>query len=152
VSAPSGPAGDPAASPASLSAVDVVWRLDAALQASDRLAYRVLCDPAVEWRFMAGFPHGGTRVGHAAVFDHVFPALMEDFDRREIEVDEVLAAGEAVVGLGRYRGRARVTGRPFVAAFAHVFRVRDGRVVRVQQFTGAAVIVGALRGLPPVPS
>jgi ketosteroid isomerase-like protein len=128
--------------------VVVVRRLYAALRASDRSAYRRLCHPAVEWRFMTGFPHGGTRIGHAAVFEGVFPALMRDFDRWSLEVDEVLDTGAVVVGLGRYRGRARATGRRFVAEFVHVFRIRAGRIVRVQQFTDTALIVGAL-GDPP---
>jgi hypothetical protein len=124
--------------------VVVVRRLYAALRASDRPAYRRLCHPAVEWRFMTGFPHGGTRIGYAAVFEGVFPALMRDFDRWNLEVDEVLDTGAVVVGLGRYRGRAQATGRRFVAEFVHVFRVRAGRIVRVQQFTDTALIVRAL--------
>ena len=97
---------------------------------------------------MGGFPHGGTRVGHVAVFERVFPALMRDFDRWDLEVDRVLDTGAVVVGLGRYRGRARATRRRFVAEFVHIFRVRAGRIVRVQQFTDTALIVRALSGLP----
>jgi uncharacterized protein len=128
--------------------VALVKHLYAALRASDRAAYRRLCHPAIEWRFMGGFPHGGTRVGHVAVFERVFPALMRDFDRWDLEVDRVLDTGSVVVGLGRYRGRARTTRRRFVAEFVHIFRARAGRIVRVQQFTDTALIVRALSGLP----
>jgi ketosteroid isomerase-like protein len=78
------------------------------------------------------------------VFEGVFPRLMRDFDRWALQVDEVLRAGPAVVGLGRYRGRAGGTGARFTAEFAHVFRVRRGRIARVQQFTDTALIAGAL--------
>jgi hypothetical protein len=124
-----------------------------ALRASDRTAYRRLCAPDVEWRFMRGFPHGGTRVGHAAVFEGVFPRLMRDFDRWTLEVDEILRDGAAVVGIGRYRGRARETGTRFAAEFVHVFHVRRGRIARVRQFTDTAVIARALGGpRRPAPS
>jgi len=59
-------------------------------------------------------------------------------DLANIDVEEILEASEAVIGLGRYRGRVRGTGRPVTAAFCHVFRVRAGRVVKVQQFTDTA--------------
>ncbi len=129
-------------------ALEVVRRMYAALRASDREAYRVLTHPGIEWHFAEGFPHGGVRVGQAAVFDGVFPALMRDFSEWDIEVDELIAAGETVVGLGRYRARARTSGVGLVAAFAHVFRVRDGRIVRVQQFTDTLQFARALAGSP----
>ncbi len=129
-------------------ALDVVRRMYAALRTSDREAYRGLTHPAIEWYFAEGFPHGGIRVGHAAVFDGAFPALMRDFSEWDIEVDELIDAGETVVGLGRYRARARLSGISLVAAFAHVFRVRDGRIVRVQQFTDTLQFARALTGPP----
>ena len=124
--------------------VDLVRRLYEALEASDQATYRILTHPQVAWHFAEGFPHGGTHIGHDAVFGHVFPTLMQDFSEWHIEVDELLDAGNAVVGLGRYRGRARATGREVVAAFAHVFRVRDGTIVQVQQFTDTVQFARAL--------
>ena len=124
--------------------VELVRRMYHALEASDRAAYRILTHPRVEWRFAEGFPHGGTHVGHEAVFDGVFPALMRDFSEWHIEVDDVFDAGDVVVGLGQYRGRARATEREVVAAFAHVFWVHDGVIVRVRQFTDTVQFARAL--------
>jgi ketosteroid isomerase-like protein len=118
--------------------VAVVEQLYAALGSSDRAAYRTLLDRDVEWHFMDGFPHGGIRHGVDAILEQTFEPLMSDFDDWHIDVEEILEASEAVIGLGRYRGRDRATGRPVTAAFCHVFRVRAGRVVKVQQFTDTA--------------
>jgi ketosteroid isomerase-like protein len=123
---------------------EVVAALYAALESSDRARYKVLVDPDVEWEFMDGFPHGGTRHGLTAVLDETFTALTADFDDWHVELAEILAAEGAVVGLGRYRGRARATGREVTAAFCHVFRLRGDVIVRVQQFTDTARITGAL--------
>jgi uncharacterized protein len=119
-------------------AIAVVEQLYAALESSDRPAYHLLLDPDVEWHFMDGFPHGGVRHGVDAILEQTFEPLMADFDDWHIDVEEILEASEAVIGLGRYRGRVRDTGRPLTAAFCHVFRVRAGRVVKVQQFTDTA--------------
>ncbi len=51
-----------------------------------------------------------------------------------------------VVVLGRYRGTNKATGRPLDAQLAHVWRVRDGKAVRFQQYTDtlqAARVTGA---------
>jgi len=130
----------------SAATVELVRRMYQALESSDRAAYRILTHPWVEWHFAEGFPHGGTHVGHEAVFDGVFPALMRDFSEWHIEVDDVFDARDVAVGLGHYRGRARVTGCPVVAAFAHVFWVRDGVIVKVRQFTDTVQFARALSG------
>jgi uncharacterized protein len=129
-----------------VSNVEIVRRMYEALERSDRGLYRVLTAPDVVWQFAEGFPHGGTHVGQAAVFEGVFPALMREFSEWHLDVEEILDAGETVVGLGRYRGRARRTGRSVVAGFAHVFRVQNGQIVRVQQFTDTVQFARALAG------
>lgn len=53
--------------------------------------------------------------------------------------EEYLSVGVGrIVVLGRYVGRARDTGVPLEAVFAHVLRVRDGRVTELVQVTDSA--------------
>jgi ketosteroid isomerase-like protein len=51
---------------------------------------------------------------------------------------EILDAGETVVGRGYYSGTYNKSGRPVRAQFAHVFKIRDGKVVSFQQYTDTA--------------
>jgi uncharacterized protein len=125
--------------------VEVVQRLYAALESGDRAIYHLLLDPHFEWEFMDGFPHGGVRRGVDAIVEQTFEPLMSDFDDWHIDVEEILDADGAVIGVGRYRGVAHATGREVSAAFCHVFRLRDGVVVQVRQFTDTAQFVRALR-------
>ncbi len=127
-------------------AVEIVRRLYAALEASDRIAYRNLTHRDVHWEFMAGYPHGGTRVGWDAIIAETFTPLMEEFSEWHVEVEEILEAGEAVVGLGRYRGRVRKSGVEVTTPFAHIFRLREGKITRVQQFTDTVLFARALGG------
>ncbi len=128
--------------------LDVVAALYVALEAGDRAAYHRLLAPDVDWRFMAGFPHGGRRTGVDAVVDATFEPLMADFDEWHVDVEELIVAPGAVIGLGRYRGRARSTGHPVEADFCPVFRRRDGRVVEVRQYTDTAQFDRALAARP----
>jgi uncharacterized protein len=47
-------------------------------------------------------------------------------------------AGETVISHGYYSGTYRKTGRQARAQFAHFFTLRDGKVVKFQQYTDTA--------------
>jgi hypothetical protein len=126
--------------------LEIVRRLYEALENSERDVYRELTHALIEWQFMEGFPHGGIQIGHEAVFDGTFPALMQDFAEWHVRVEEILDATSAVVGIGHYEARARFTGIGVKAPFAHVFRLREGKIIRVQQFTDTAKLMRALEG------
>jgi len=102
-------------------------------------------DPNVEWREADGFPYAGTYVGPDAVLQGVFMRLGSEWDGFRAEPDEVLDAGDTVVGLGYYSGRYKATGKEFRAQFAHVFKLRDGKIVKFQQYTDTALVQAALR-------
>lgn len=48
---------------------------------------------------------------------------------------QFVAEGDTVVVLGEYSGAFRATGRAFRAPFAHVWKLRDGRVTTFTQIT-----------------
>ena len=50
----------------------------------------------------------------------------------------VIDGGDTVVIEGRYKGKARKTGKAFDAQFAHVWQFRDRKVLRFQQYTDTA--------------
>jgi len=101
--------------------------------------------PDVQWTEAAGFPHAGTYIGPDAVAANVFQRIQEDWDDYTVAIDEVLDAGDAVVGIGTYSGTYRRTGRFFAARVAHVWRLADGKVVAFEQFTDTELVSRALR-------
>lgn len=58
---------------------------------------------------------------------------------------EFVAQGDSVVSLGQYSGKYKITGKRFSAPFAHVWNLRNGKVVRFRQYTDTAVVQDALR-------
>ena len=93
---------------------------------------KTLLAPDVRWEVVAGFPHSGVYQGLNGVFDF-FTRLFGDFEDWRTEPSEILAAGDRVIGLGFYSARSKATGRSFKARFAHVWTMRDGVIIRLQQ-------------------
>lgn len=93
-----------------------------------------LLAPDVRWTDAAGFPYGGTYHGPDEVRDRVFARFPADWASFSMDVDEVLDAGETVVGVGTYAGTGKATGRPMRARVVHLFRVRDGKIAEFEQF------------------
>ena len=133
-----------------MTALETVRRMYAAFAAKDRDEILRLFDPRIVWVQNAGFPGGGAHVGAEAVFE-VFAGFRRNWEGWTAEVAEWLEAGDTVVAIGEYAGTYKATFRPMRAAFAGVYDVRDGRIVRFRQFTDTAKIaeaVGLMRAQP----
>jgi len=84
-------------------------------------------------------PVAGMRRGRAEV-GQFFSTLDETQEAKQFEPQEFIAQGDKVVVLGQYTWRVKATGREFSSDWAHVFTVRDGKVVGFKEYydTGAA--------------
>lgn len=97
----------------------------------------------VSWTEAAGFPYAGTYVGPQAVLENVFARIQADWEGFTLAIDEVIDGGDTVVGLGTYSGTHRVTGRPFTARVAHVWRLAGGEVVQFEQVVDSELVNAA---------
>ena len=97
----------------------------------------------VEWTEAEGFPLGGTYRGPDAVLSGVFMRLGTEWDGFAAVPHELIDGGDTVVALGRYSGTYRATGKGFEADFAHVWKMRDGKVVRFIQYVDSLLVYRA---------
>ena len=97
-------------------------------------------DAEIEWWEAENFIYADKNPyrGPQSVLMGVFGRIMADWDGFTVTPEEVLDAGDTVVGRGYYAGKNRKTGRAVKAQFAHVFKIRDGKVVKFQQYTDTA--------------
>ena len=73
--------------------------------------------PQIRWEIVPGFPYGGDYIGVEAVFRDFFGRVLSDFEDWRTVANELHDAGDRVVAMGVYSGRAKATGKPFVARF-----------------------------------
>ena len=100
--------------------------------------------PDIQWTEAEGFPYGGTYEGPDAILHNVFIRLGTEWDGYRVDAQTFVSEGDMVVVLGLYSGTYKATGKSFVAPFAHVWTLREGKVVRFHQHTDTAVVQRAL--------
>jgi ketosteroid isomerase-like protein len=98
----------------------------------------------IEWQLpdMEGVPAGGTRRERAGAGEF-FATIARDQEVQRFEPQQFVAQGDKVVALGQYAWRVKSTGREFKGDWAHVFTVRDGKIVKFQEYTDTAAAVAA---------
>ena len=124
--------------------IEVVRAMYDAFARKDELALRRLLAHDVEWNQCPGFPGGERRKGAEEVLAKTFGGLRSAWRGFEAKVESLHASGTLVFALGRYRGVHVETGKAMEALFAHVYEVRDGRIVRYQQYCDTAPMVAAM--------
>jgi ketosteroid isomerase-like protein len=100
--------------------------------------------PEVRWEVVPGFPHSGTYLALSGVFDF-FTRLFGEFEDWHTEPSEFFETADRVIAVGTYSGRAKATGKSFESRFAHIWTVRDGVIVRLQQCADTVQLAKALR-------
>ncbi len=129
-----------------MSSAEVAQSFYDAVEGGDLPGGLALLAPDCAWTEMEGFPYRGTYHGPVAVRDNVFARIGAEWEGFAMTVDEVLDAGDRAVGIGTYSGVFKATGKPMQARVAHVFRVREGKIVAFEQFADTFEVAQAVGG------
>ena len=120
-----------------------------------RRLYDSKADPAVVaevlagdiiWDVTPGFPQGGLYTGLDSVGRDFFGAMAELVGSLYAEADEIYADDEGhVFALGHYHVTSK-SGKTVLPRFIHLWTVRDGKLVHMQQAGDSYVAHQALNG------
>lgn len=119
---------------------DAVERFYAAAQRADGSAILALLHPAFEAHTAPGMPcgAGGAFRGPEETLARVWGAVFADYDTAPYAETRQDTTDGTIVVTGRYRGAARATGRAYEAEFVHLWRVTDGQISWLHQYTDTA--------------
>jgi ketosteroid isomerase-like protein len=117
--------------------VEIVRRAYEAFNIDDPEAAIALLDPDVEWTLPSHFPDAETWHGRDRVVEGL-RSMASSFDSLNLEVHELIDAGDRVVALVHIQGRAAVTGLDLsgMGVDGHIWTLRDGRVMAVRMYGG----------------
>jgi len=127
---------------------DVVRRFFDAFNAGDIDAAFAKLSPDIQWTNYGAeekIPFAGSFHGHAGVkafFDRVGKSI------RIIEMTarSLFGAGDQVFGRGVEHSASLATGREYRVEWAHVYQMRDGLMMRFEEFIGTAAVADCLNG------
>ena len=97
-------------------------------------------DKDIIWTDMEGFPTGGTYVGAGAILNGVFIKLGTEWNNFQANPDEYLKSEDRVTVLGHYQGTYKATGKSMKVPFAHVWSLREGKIVKFLQYTDTLLV------------
>lgn len=98
----------------------------------------------IEWTEAEGFPYAGTYVGVEALMQGVFKRLGSEWTGYHADVHSFIADGDRVAAFGVYSGTYKATGKSMTAPFAHLYELRDGKIIRMRQYVDTVLVARAL--------
>jgi uncharacterized protein len=110
-----------------------------AFSVGDMSSVLAVLSTEIEWTEAEGGPYGGIYVGLDAILGNIFMKLGTEWEGFTAIPKEFVTDGDTVISLGEYSGTYILTGKSFRAPFAHVWKLKEGKVVTFQQYTDTAV-------------
>ena len=117
--------------------VEVVHRINEAFNRGDLTAVLELLDPGFEWWDRVDDPGATVHRGRDG-YSKFIADLDADVVEMQVEMKEVIVAGDYVVADVRVHGRGRASGAPFEEHEVHVVRLRDGKATELREYRSKA--------------
>lgn len=128
----------------SVGSVAVVRGVYEAFDRGDLPAVWCLLDPAVTFAEppVSRVPYAGFYSGPRSVVTALLRHEAELWEDFRVVPETFVETGESVIVLGSFKGVGRETGETLRLLFAHECFLRDGKVLRIQSYPGAALAMG----------
>ena len=94
----------------------------------------------IVWTEAKGFPYGGTYTGLDAIGKNVFRRLATEWIDYKFTPEGYVAEGDKVVAYGTYTAVNPSTGKPLTARVAHLWQLKDGKIVSFEQFVDSQTV------------
>ncbi len=101
--------------------------------------------PDATWTEAVGFPYAGTYVGPDQIVAGVFQRLGTEWEGYSATVHTYLADDDRVAAFGVYSGTYRKTGKAMTATFAHLYRLKGGKIVSMEQYVDSHPVQQAMQ-------
>ena len=96
----------------------------------------------VEWTEAAGFPYGGTYIGADAIIANVFSRLTSEWNdyKASVHAYHEVKDKDIIIAEGVYSGTYKKTGKAFQADFSHVWKLKNGKIIKFKQYVDSHVV------------
>ena len=99
----------------------------------------------ISWTEAKGFPYGGTYIGIDNVTKNVFSRLGSEWIDYKFTPEDYVANEDKVTAYGTYTGTYKITGKSFAARVAHVWKLKDSKIISFEQFVDSQTVNDAIK-------
>ncbi|CAN5479402.1 nuclear transport factor 2 family protein [soil metagenome] len=99
----------------------------------------------ISWTEAKGFPYAGTYFGLESVTKNVFSRLGSERVDYKFTPEHYVAGDNKVVACGAYTGTFKLTGKSFEARVAHLWKLKDGKIVNFEQFVDSQIVNNSMK-------
>ncbi|HKO77565.1 MAG TPA: nuclear transport factor 2 family protein [Flavobacterium sp.] len=94
----------------------------------------------ISWTEAKGFPYAGTYIGLNDITKNVFSRLGSEWIDYKFTPEDYVASDDKVVAYGTYTGTYKITGKSFTARVAHIWKLKDSKIISFEQFVDSKPI------------
>ena len=99
----------------------------------------------ISWTEAKGFPYGGTYIGIENITKNVFNRLGSEWIDYKFTPEDYVAGENKVVAYGTYTGTYKITGKSLTARVAHVWKLKDSKIISFEQFVDSKTVNDAVK-------
>lgn len=99
----------------------------------------------ISWTEAKGFPYAGTYIGLEDITKNVFSRLGSEWINYKFTPEGYVAGENKVVAYGNYTGTYKITGKSFTARVAHIWKLKDSKIISFEQFVDSQTVNDAVK-------
>jgi len=99
----------------------------------------------ISWTEAKGFPYGGTYIGLDEITKNVFSRLGSEWIDYKFTPEDYVTSDDKVVAYGTYTGSYKISGKSFSARVAHVWKLKDSKIISFEQFADSQTVNDAMK-------
>lgn len=99
----------------------------------------------ISWTEAKGFPYAGIYVGLENITKNVFSRLGSEWIDYKFTPEDYIASDDKVVAYGSYSGTYKLTGKSFSARVAHIWKLKDSKIISFEQFVDSQTVNNAMK-------
>lgn len=100
---------------------------------------------SIRWTEAKGFPYAGTYIGLENITKNVFSRLGSEWIDYKFTPEDYVANEDRVVAFGTYTGTYIITGKAFEARVAHIWKLKEGKIISFEQFVDSQTVNNAMK-------
>ncbi|CAM4255141.1 nuclear transport factor 2 family protein [Flavobacterium terrigena] len=99
----------------------------------------------ISWTEAKGFPYAGTYIGLENITKNVFSRLGSEWIDYKFTPEDYISSDDKVVAYGTYTGIYKKTSKSFEARVAHIWKLKNGKIISFEQFVDSQPVNNAIK-------